>query len=94
MSFIIDTGAPASTIRDRLPDWFLDQQPENATDAHLAFTYGQHLTAEALRPKRLETVRRHLLAAWWVLPTIAEHHPEVFDQILTTFALRVEGVEA
>lgn len=91
-TFTIDTGPTFSPLRDRLPDWFLDQQPDTATDAQLAFTYGQWLIGEALRPKKLETVRKHLLAAWWVLPIVADHHPEVFDEILTTFALRVEGV--
>ena len=89
--FAIDTGV--SDLRSRLPDWFLDREPETATDAQLAFTYGQHLISEALRPKTVATVRRHLLAAWWVLPIIAEHHPEVFDGILVTYGLRVEGVE-
>lgn len=94
MTFVIDTGVPVSPLRDRLPDWFLDQQPDTATDAQLAFTYGQWLISEAMRPKKVETVRKHLLAAWWALPIIADHHPEVFDEILCTFALRVEGVEA
>jgi len=93
VTFVIDTGSTASPLRDRLPDWFLDQEPENATDARLAHDYGQWLITEALRPKKLETVRRHLLAAWWVMPIIAEHVPEVFDEILTTFALRAEGLE-
>ena len=81
-------------MRDRLPTWFLDQQPDSATEAQLAFTYGQWLILEAMRPKKVETVRKHLLATWWALPIIADHHPEVFDEILTTYALRVEGVEA
>lgn len=93
MTFVIDTGSPVSPLRDRLPDWFLDYQTDDATDAKLAFTYGQHLITEALRPKKVETVRKHLLAAWWCLPIIAEHHPEVFDEILVTFALRAEGIE-
>lgn len=93
MTFIIDTGPAPRGFRDRLPDWFLDQQPEDATDAQLAFTYGQWIISEALRPKKAATVREHLLAKWQVLPTIAEHHPEVFDEILCTYALRVEGVE-
>ena len=94
MTFIIDTGAPVSPLRDRLPDWFLDQQPDTATDAQLAFTYGQWLIGETQRPKKVETVRKHLLAAWWVLPIIADHHPEVFDELLSAYALRVEGIEA
>lgn len=94
MTFVIDTGPAESAIRAHLPDWFLDQQPGTATDAQLAFTYGQWIIAEALRPKKAATVRDHLLAKWRVLPIIAEHHPEVFDEILTTYALRVEGVEA
>ena len=93
-TFVIDTGAPQQrTLRDMLPDWFLDQQPNAATEAQLAFTYGQWIIAEALRPKKAATVRDHLLAKWRVLPRIAEHHPEVFDEILVTYALRVEGVE-
>jgi len=92
-SFTIDTGV-TSILRERLPDWFLDQQSDTATDAQLAFTYGQWLISEAMRPKKVETVRKHLLAAWWVLPIIADLHPEVFDEILTHYALRVEGVEA
>jgi hypothetical protein len=93
MTFIIDTGAPTSPLRDRLPDWFLDQEPQDATDARLAHDYGQWLIQEAQRPKKVATVRDHLLAAWWVLPHIARHHPEVFDEILSVYALRVEGVE-
>jgi len=92
MTFIIDTGE-TSLLRQRLPDWFLDQEPDDATDARLAHDYGQWLIGEALRPKKMETVRRHILAAWWVLPIIAEHHPEVFDEILVTYGLRAEGVE-
>ena len=88
----IDTGPAFSPLRDRLADWFLDQQPDDATDAQLAFTYGQHLLSETQRPKMAATVRKHLLAAWWFLPTLAEHHPEVFDDIFTAYALRVEGV--
>ena len=91
-TFQIDTGPTFSPLRDRLPDWFLDQEPDDATDARLAHDYGQWLITEALRPKKAETVRKHLLAAWGVLPIVADHHPEVFDEILTTFALRVEGV--
>ena len=60
----------------------------------MAFTYGQWLIGEAFRPKKVETVRKHLLAAWWVLPIIADHHPEVFDELLSVYALRVEGIEA
>jgi hypothetical protein len=94
VTFQIDTGTtPAWGIRDRLPDWFLDQQADDATDAHLAHAYGQWIIAESLRPKKAATVREHLLAKWWVFPIIAEHHPEVFDEIFVTFALRVEGVE-
>lgn len=93
-TFEIDTGPDFSPLRDRLHAWFLDQQPETATDAQLAFTYGQWLITEAARPKKVETVRKHLLADWWVLPIIAQWHPEVFDEILVAFSLRVEGVEA
>lgn len=96
MTFTIDTGtAPQQWgIRERLPDWFLDQQADDATDAQLAFTYGQWLIGETQRPRKVETVRKHLLAAWRIMPLIAEHHPEVFDQVLTAYALRVEGIEA
>jgi hypothetical protein len=94
MSFVIDTGVQQRGLRDRLPDWFLDQQADTATDAQLSFAYGQWIISEAMRPKLAATVRDHLLAKWWVLPIIAEHHPEVFDEIFTTYALRVEGVEA
>jgi hypothetical protein len=95
MTFQIDTGtAPAWGIRDRLPTWFLDQQEETATDAQLAFTYGQWLISETRRPKKVATVRDHLLAAWRIMPLIAEHHPEVFDELLCAYALRVEGIEA
>ncbi len=93
-TFEIDTGIQrAWSVRDRLPDWFLDQQPEDATDAQLCFTYGQWLTGETRRPKTVATVRKHLLAAWWFLPHLAEHHPEVFDDLLCAYALRVEGIE-
>ncbi len=91
-TFQIDTGT-TSILRERLPTWFLDQEPEDATDARLAHDYGQWLIGEALRPKKVETVRKHLLAAWWVLPIIADTHAEVFDEILVTYGLRVEGVE-
>ena len=51
MTFVIDTGSAPRGFRDRLPDWFLDQQPDSATDAQLAFTYGQWIISEALRPR-------------------------------------------
>lgn len=96
MTFTIDTGPVLRPLLDRLPDWFLDGYPDVSamTDARLAHDYGQWMVTEAMRPKKAETVRKHLLAAWWVMPVIAEHHPEVFDEILMTYALRVEGVEA
>ena len=89
--FIIDTGNK-SVLRERLSDWFLDQQDDAATDAQLAFTYGQWLISETQRPRKVETVRKHILAAWWFLPHLAEHHPEVFDELLCAYALRVEGI--
>ena len=49
-TFQIDTGPNFSPLRDRLPDWFLDQEPDDATDARLAHDYGQWLITEALRP--------------------------------------------
>jgi Holliday junction resolvase RusA-like endonuclease len=58
-SFVIDTGTQQVwTIRDRLPDWFLDQQLDDATDAQLAFTCGQHLLSETQRPKMAATIWR------------------------------------
>ena len=94
MTFTIDTGPAPRGLRDRLPDWFLDQEPEDATDARLCFDYGQWLIAATAKPKTVKTVRTHLLAAWWFLPTLAEQHPEVFDELLCAYALRVEGIEA
>ena len=94
-SFVIDTGIKRPLL-ERLPDWFLDQydNAEAVPDARLSHDYGQWLIKEAQRPKKAETVRKHILAAWWVLPILADHHPEVFDELLCTYALRVEGVEA
>jgi hypothetical protein len=94
MTFAIDTGEKRPLI-ERLPSWFLDGYPdaEAMTDARLAHDFGQWMIGEALRPKKAETCRKHILGSWWVLPIIADHHPEVFDEILTTYALRVEGVE-
>ena len=95
-SFEIDTGFAQRPLLERLPDWFLDGYDNAAamTDARLVHDYGQWLIKNCLRPKMAKTARLHLLAAWWVLPILAEHHPEVFDELLATYAMRVEGLAA
>lgn len=95
MTFTIDTGLNPRPLLQRLPTWFLDGYPDADAmpDSRIAHDYGQLLIVDFAKPKKSETVRKHLLGCWWFLPILAEHHPEVFDELLCTFAHRVEGVE-
>ena len=93
MAFKIDTGAPAFNPVTLLPDWFRDQHPEDAPFERLAFAYGQWMLAEVDRPQMTKTARKHMLFSWRFMGLLAECHPEVFDEILVAYALRVQGID-
>lgn len=82
----IDTSAPEYSIRNCLPDWFLDQAHETDTDAQLARAYGYHLIWQMGQRKKLETVRRHFTDAWPALRFIADLQPQVFDEVMCAYA--------
>lgn len=94
MPFEIDTGTPDPALQF-IPDWFLDtyrgEPPETARVVH---DYAYHLMG-AMRqenpaaPKTIATVRKHTLSAWGFLRTLADMHPEVFDEFWTSYAERV-----
>ena len=93
--FQIDTGAEVQAFDpvNLLPDWFRDQNDENAPFDKLAYTYGQWMLEEVQRPAKAATARKHLLFSWRFLSHLAEVHPEIFDDIFAAYAARVEGVE-
>ena len=95
MAFKIDTGVALGDFdpRSLMPDWFRDQHAEDAPFERLAFIYGQWIISEIDRPKKAETVRKHLVFSWRFLSQLEACHPEVFDEILVAYARRVEGIE-
>jgi hypothetical protein len=91
MAFEIDTGIAERTPISYLPDWFLDQYREVPDESRAVHDFAFHLVG-ALHahdgPKKIETVRKHLIAQWGFLRILADMHPEVFDELLMAYARR------
>lgn len=88
----IDTGHAVNPAIEQVPDWFRDQY-ETQDESRIAHDYAYHMIGEMLDengPKRVETVRKHMLAKWGFLQALAAMHPDVFDEVLTSYAERVQ----
>ena len=98
MTFTIDTG-PAPSVRDHLPDWFKDtygDQIDAISDDRLIHDFGYCLIGEAqnrIKPKTLKTVRDRWLFHWGFIRTLAETHPDVFDELIVAYAERANGFD-
>lgn len=91
MTLVIDTGEFAPDMLAGIPDWFIDQMPDGQDAALTLARFGQHMIGELQSPhgpKTMATVRKHILARWSVLRTIADHHPELFDEIMVAYGER------
>lgn len=92
--FKIDTGHAVAPVIEMIPDWFRDDYgSEDPDERRIVHDYAYHLIGEMLDPKgprKVETVRRHMLAKWGFLKALADMHPDVFDEFFTTYAERVQ----
>lgn len=89
MTLVIDTGVQEFTPLDLIPDWYRDIHPIGTPPEKVMHDYGYHLIGAMNNPKKLETVRTHVLAQWRFIAALAAVHPGVFDEIMTAYAERV-----
>jgi hypothetical protein len=86
MPFEIDTGATAEARPHWIiPDWFRDQLPEDADERRAVHDFAYHLIGAMQNPKTFDTVRKHVMANWEFLRTLAEMHPDVFDEFWAAY---------
>jgi hypothetical protein len=88
----IDTGNAVSPAIEQVPDWFRDQY-EIQDESRIAHDFAFHMIGEMLDengPRKIETIRRHMTARWGFILALAEMHPDVFDELLTTYAERLQ----
>lgn len=89
MTFNIDDDTiPPTDARAIIPDWFMDQQPEDISEEKAAHDYAYHLIAHFKQPKLMKTVRAHFFARQHFLKRLAEIHPEIFDEVICAYAER------
>lgn len=92
---VIDTGLEVIPRRaaDCAPMWLIDMCPENYSPEQIAQAYAHHLIGDMARPKKMETVRKHILAAGPFLLRLGEEQPGLFDEILCAYVERFLGGE-
>lgn len=88
MNIKIDTGEVITPAIAYVPGWFRDQYTVEPDDARIVHDYAYHLIGSMKNPKKLETVRGHMLAQWRFLQLLADMHPAVFDELLCAYAER------
>lgn len=94
MTFSIDTGSPLfSGAREFIPDWLQDQCPSEYTDAQVVQAYAHHIIGNATVPKKVETVRKHLLMNWRFIAALGEESPALFDEVLTAYVERATAFD-
>jgi hypothetical protein len=86
-TFEIDTGNTTPGM-EYVPGWFLDQYNIVPDDARVVHDWAYHLIGAVNNPKKMETVRKHLLAQWGFLRVLADVHPAVFDELLVAYGER------
>lgn len=88
----IDTGHAASPALEQVPDWFRDEC-DTTDERRIAHDYAYHMIGEMLDengPRKVETIRKHMLARWGFLYALADMHPDLFDEVFTSYAERVQ----
>lgn len=90
MTFTIDTGHEPlfKGARAFVPDWAQDQCPESYTDAQVVQSYAHHVMGQINNPKKMDTVRKHILFDWAFIRALADESPGLFDEIWTAYAER------
>jgi hypothetical protein len=93
MNFEIDTGLSAhpQTAVDFVADWMRDQCPQSYEDWQIVQAYAHHIIGDMSRPKKPETVINHLLFDWRFIGALGRENPQLFKEIWTAFAERVDG---
>lgn len=98
MTFTIDTGSAATAHGYSLDHVELllqsvkDELPQDATQSQIDDLICQYVIGDLRQPKRLETVRNHLLRYWPLIAPLAGREPDLFDQILLEFCDRVSSL--
>lgn len=82
----IDTGDRAADPTLGIPDWFIDQMPEDMPEARLVHQYAYHLIGKLSEYRSMKFARKHLLLHWGFLRALADTHPEIFDEAMTAYA--------
>ncbi len=81
----IDTGDRADATLG-IPDWFIDQMPEDMPQDRLIHQYAYHLIGKLAEYRAMKFARKHLLLHWGFLRALADTHPEIFDEAMAAYA--------
>lgn len=82
---VIDTGV-APQREYLIPAWFIDQMPEDISDERLAHQYAYHLIGKISEYKSMKFARLQLIGHWQFLRSLADSHPEIFDEVIAVYA--------
>ena len=99
MTLVIDTGTQEELTRpmrfgrlDSIGWDILESLPLDATQAQIDGAIAQVVMGDLRTPKRLDTVRRHLVALWPMIAPLALSSPASFDEIMSEYAERVSDL--
>jgi len=92
-TFQIDIGLHPDDPLNLVPDWFKDQIMPVCDPRDVVHSYAYHLIGAMRDPKKMDTVRRHILSQWRFLRVLADVHPGVFDELLCAYAERALAFE-
>ncbi len=83
---VIDTGERAADPLLGIPDWFIDQMPDDMPQDRLIHQYAYHLIGKLAEYRSMKFARKHLLLHWGFLRALADTHPEIFDEAIAAYA--------
>jgi hypothetical protein len=83
-SFTVE--AARSDPHPGIPTWFQDEMPDDITPERMAHNYAYHLIGKLSGYKSMKFARKHLIGHWPFLLRLSEIHPEIFDEVLATYA--------
>ena len=83
---VIDTGERAADPLLGIPDWFIDQMPEDMPQDRLIHQYAYHLIGKLSEYRSMKFARKHLILHWGFLRALADTHPEIFDEAIAAYA--------
>lgn len=82
----IDVGAPQIDVTHGIPDWFMDLMPQGESPERAVHQYAYHLIGKLAEYRSMKFARRFLTGHWLFLARLAETYPEIFDEVLATYA--------